>query len=109
VRNVSDETVDKIKTHILCSVTCFRKSRRLWDNVEKYGTAGQSTDDNTRRRMRLACRISKATDTHSEYIILLLSWGNNGYTNSPRHYVIRTSPLLLQRNWVQTLESDRQK
>jgi len=27
--------VEKIKTHILCSVTFFRKSCRLWDNVEK--------------------------------------------------------------------------
>jgi hypothetical protein len=28
------------KTHILCSVTSFRKSCRLWGNVEKYGRAG---------------------------------------------------------------------
>jgi hypothetical protein len=41
------KVVDKIKTHILCSVTSFRKSYRLWDNVEKYGTARQATDDNT--------------------------------------------------------------
>jgi len=33
-----------IKLHILCSVTFFfRKSCRLWDNVEKYCTAGQAT------------------------------------------------------------------
>ena len=38
--------VQKIKTHILCSVAFFRKSYRLWDNVEKYCTAGQATDDN---------------------------------------------------------------
>ena len=40
------KVVEKIKTHILCSVTFFRKSCRLWDNVEKYCTAGQATDDN---------------------------------------------------------------
>ena len=40
------KVVQKIKTHILCSVTFFRKSCRLWDNVEKYCTAGQGTDDN---------------------------------------------------------------
>ena len=40
------KVVQKIKTHILCSVTLSRKSRRLWDNVEKYCTAGQATDDN---------------------------------------------------------------
>jgi len=27
----------------------------LRDNVEKYGTAGQATDDNIIRRMRFAC------------------------------------------------------
>jgi hypothetical protein len=42
------KVVEKIKTHILYSVTCFRKSCRLWDNVEKYGTARQTTDDNIR-------------------------------------------------------------
>jgi hypothetical protein len=44
----------------------FRKSRRLWDNVEKYGTAGQATNDNITRRMRFACWITKATDTHTQ-------------------------------------------
>jgi hypothetical protein len=38
--------------------------------VEKYGTARQATDDNKIRRMRFACWITKATDTHSEYVIL---------------------------------------
>ena len=60
-----------MKTHILCSITFFRKSCRLWDNVEKYGRARQATDDNITRRMRFACWIAKATDTHSEYEILI--------------------------------------
>jgi hypothetical protein len=38
--------VEKIKRHILCSVTYFRKSCRLWDNVEKYCKVEQATDDN---------------------------------------------------------------
>ena len=40
--------VEKIKTHILCSVTFFppRKSCRLWENVEKYYRAVQATDYN---------------------------------------------------------------
>jgi len=40
------KVVEKIKTHILCSVTFFRKECRLLDNVEQYCTAGQATDDN---------------------------------------------------------------
>jgi hypothetical protein len=39
--------------------------------VEKYGTAGQATDDNTTRRMLFACWITKATDTRSEYVKLI--------------------------------------
>jgi len=39
--------------------------------VEKYGTAGQATDDNIMRRMRFACRTTKATNTHTEYVVLI--------------------------------------
>ena len=46
LRNVS-EVVEKIKTYILCSIFfSFRKSYRLWDNVEKYCRASQATRDN---------------------------------------------------------------
>jgi hypothetical protein len=62
---------ENIKTQILCSITVFRKSCRLWDNVEKYDTATQATDNNIIRRMRIACWISKATGTDSEYAILI--------------------------------------
>jgi len=34
---------DKMETHILCSVTFCRKWFRLWDDVEKYSTAGEAT------------------------------------------------------------------
>jgi hypothetical protein len=39
--------------------------------VEKYGTARQATDDNIIRRMSFACWVTKATDTRSEYVILI--------------------------------------
>jgi len=39
------KVVEKIKTHILCSVTFIQKSCCLWDNVKKYYRAGQATDD----------------------------------------------------------------
>jgi len=39
------KVVEKIKTHILCSVTFFRKTCRFLDNVEKYCTAGQAAGD----------------------------------------------------------------
>ena len=43
--NFSDK-ICRAKTDILCSVTLFRKSCRLWSNVEKYFTAGHDADDN---------------------------------------------------------------
>jgi hypothetical protein len=39
--------------------------------VENYGTAEEATDYNIIRRMLIACWITKATDTHSEYVILI--------------------------------------
>jgi hypothetical protein len=39
--------------------------------VEIYGRAREAADDNIIRRMRFACWITKATDTHSEYVILI--------------------------------------
>jgi hypothetical protein len=39
--------------------------------VEKCGRADQATDGNVIRRMRFALCITKATDTHSEYVILI--------------------------------------
>jgi hypothetical protein len=49
----------------------FRILRGLWYNVEKYGRTGQATDDNIMRRMRFACCVTKATDTHSDYVTLI--------------------------------------
>jgi len=43
------KVLEKIKTHILCSITFFRKSCRWWENVEKFCRAGQATDYNMAR------------------------------------------------------------
>jgi hypothetical protein len=34
--------------------------------------AGQATDENLMRRIRIACWINKATKTQSEYVILIV-------------------------------------
>ena len=39
--------------------------------MEKYNTAGQASDDNTVRRMWFSCLITKATNAHSEYVIVI--------------------------------------
>jgi len=38
MKNYLDKVVEKIKMHILYSVTFFQESYCLWGNVEKYGT-----------------------------------------------------------------------
>ena len=49
----------------------FRKSCCLLDNAEKYDTTRLATDDNIIRRMRIACWITKDTNTHTEYVIFI--------------------------------------
>ena len=56
------KVVDKLETHILCSITFFRKSWRLWDNVEKYTRAEEATDDNmAHEQFRLGTKNYKHT------------------------------------------------
>jgi len=43
----------------------FSERRVFMRNFEKYGTAGQATDDSIIQRIRFACWITKATDTRS--------------------------------------------
>jgi hypothetical protein len=63
------QPVKKLKRHFLCSVAIFRNSCHLEDNVAKYGTARQATDENIIRRMRFAFGLTKATHANSEYVI----------------------------------------
>ena len=39
--------------------------------MEKYGTPKQATDDDKIRCMRFAWRVTKATDTQSEYLVFI--------------------------------------
>jgi len=39
--------------------------------VKKYGTAGQAIDDTVLQCMCFACWMTKATNTHSEYVLLI--------------------------------------
>jgi hypothetical protein len=75
-------------------VKLFRKPCHSWNNVEKYGTGRQATDINVVWRMRFAFRVTKATDTHSAYLIPFFHC-NNGYANAPQYYFIRSLPVHL--------------
>ena len=52
-----------------------------------YGRARQATYDNNKRRMRTACWITKATDTHSEYVIVFAFLRQRWLANAPKCYV----------------------
>jgi len=56
--------------------------------MKKYGTARQATDDKI-WYMHLACWITKATDTFSNILYIMLFQGNNGYTNTLECYVCK--------------------
>jgi hypothetical protein len=77
------KVVEKIKTHILCSVTFFRKSYCLWDNVEKYGRAREATNDN----MAYArCKMDKQDYMRAQkYEYLSLYSVNNGFANASQY------------------------
>jgi len=46
MKNIPDKSCKENQNTLLCSVTFFWKSYRLWDNVEIYRRAGQGTDGN---------------------------------------------------------------
>jgi len=60
------KVVEKITTHILCSILFFRKSCRLWDNLENYCRAGQTTG--TIWCIHIAFWTPNATNTYSDYV-----------------------------------------
>jgi hypothetical protein len=62
--------VEKIKTHILFSLTVFLKSCLLRDNVEKYFRAGQATYDNM-AHAHCILDTQDYTHAHSEYVTLI--------------------------------------
>ena len=87
------ELVEKIRTHMSCSVTFSWRFCSLWDNVERYGRTREASDDSIVWCICFACWITKATDSHSEYVILLL-YCNSAYMNVPECYGIFTWPVL---------------
>ena len=81
------KVVGKIKTHISSSIAFLRKSRCLWDNVEKYGRVWKATDDNIIWHMCNACWITKATNIHTQNMkYFLLFRDNNACTNRLQCY-----------------------
>jgi len=63
----------------------------MWKNIVVPGLP-----QTTIRRMRIACWLHEATDTHSEYVTLIAYFHyNDGCTNTSQCYVIRTLRVLI--------------
>ena len=89
------KVLEELKTHILGSVTFFFPENHavyeiMWKNIVERGRAQMTV-----WRIRIACWITKATNTHSEYVTLIALNSNNGYTNASQRYVLRTLPVFL--------------
>ena len=105
MRNIS-EKICRENQNILCSIIFFSENRAvyeiMWKNIVQSDRVQM-----TIWRMRVAFWIPEATDTHSEYVILLLSTATVAarthlnvtlYVHwlSGEQFVIRISPISLQ-------------
>jgi len=67
-KNVSGKSFGENQTHILCSITLFRKTygyEVMWENVVE-----PCWPEMTSWRKRISCWINKVTNTHSGYATL---------------------------------------
>jgi hypothetical protein len=85
MRNVSDKpSRENHNTHFRPN-NVFFENRAVYKITYENGTTRQATEDNKIRRMRFACRITKATNTHSENVICtaipVQEWLRKGASN----------------------------
>ena len=71
MRMFQTKVVEKIKTHILCPITFFLENCVVWEIMWNYIVQPHRTQTTT-WRMRIACWITKATNTLSQYVILVV-------------------------------------
>jgi hypothetical protein len=88
--------VERIKTHILCSVIFWGENRTVYEIMWK-NTVDLDRPQMT-KNMRIACWcwMTKAT----EYVILMDFHSNNSCTNASQCYFVRTFCVLLGANLI---------
>ena len=91
MRNVSDKSCRENQNILFIFNKIFLKSCRLWDNVEKYCTAWQTTDDNM---AKTRCILDNwgCKHTHRMYNTFCFPL-SNFCTNAPQNYVTRELPF----------------
>ena len=95
IRNISDKSCrENQNSHSTFSNIFFPESRAfceiMWKNVVQ-----PDRPRITIRHMRFASWITKATDTHSEYVILIALPRNSNYVNMPQFYSYKNSAWLV--------------
>jgi hypothetical protein len=80
--------------------THFMLNNFFFWNCIMFGMMGKNVVQQGRSQMTVwhmlvACWIPKATNTHSDFIIFIAFYSNNGCTNAPQFYVICTLLVLL--------------
>jgi hypothetical protein len=67
IRNVLDKWCRENQNPLFVFSNCFSENLAVYENMEHYGRDRQATEDSIIRRKR----ITKATNTHSEYVVLI--------------------------------------
>jgi len=96
MKNVSHEICrENQNTHFMFNNFFLFGNRAVYEIYWKYRWAEQATI--TIWRMRIACWIHKATDTHLEFVVHFFLHCYNGCKVARQYYVIRPLLLLLVR------------
>jgi len=93
------EVVEKIKIHVLCSVSFFSlENRAVWEGMWKIMVEPHRSHMTTWRK-RVTCWLPKVINTHSEYIIISAFPVEHLLHESAPLYVIRTLRVLFYWRW----------
>jgi hypothetical protein len=96
MRNVSDKSCSENQRTYFIFNNFFSENRAVYEKMwKKHGTAGLATVDNIIRRICFACWITKTTDTHSEYVILIAFPRQEWFRERASVLRLRTLPLFL--------------
>jgi hypothetical protein len=92
------KVLEKIKTHILCSIPVF-VNRALYEIIWK-NFVGTDRRQVTIWRTRIACWITKATATHTEYVTVVFPYQQ--WLHQPASYLrcIYVASLMMSQTLV---------
>ena len=105
IKMFQTKVVEKLKTHVLCSITSFLN--RAFYEIRWTNYVEQDRSQKTIWRMRIACWIPKAINTHVSCVILLAFPLQQWLHEAPHCYVLRTLPVLFSHYFTKFLSPSR--